>query len=79
MTLYNLKQKTKGSLYDGDFGLMKIYETIYCLLGLKIESEEKNEFIYVPQSWMASTRVNILIENKRPIYMKFIEKIPVNK
>lgn len=75
--LYNLNQKTRGSLYDGDFGLMKLYETICCLLGLKIDVENEDALYCAPQSWMASTRINILIEHKRPIYMKTIFKIPI--
>lgn len=76
-TLYNLNPKTRGSLYDGDFGLMKLYETICCLLGLKIDIEDETTLYCVPQSWMASTRTNILVENKRPIYMREITKIPI--
>ena len=77
--LYNLKQKVIGSMYNGDYGLMKIYEEeICCLFGLKVDNEN-NEFINcAPQSWMASNRTNRLIEGKRPIYMLNITAMPIS-
>ena len=76
--LYSLKEKVAGSLYNGDYGLMKIYEDdIYCLLGLKEENTNENIINCAPQSWMASNRVNKLVEYKRPIYMDKIIMIPV--
>ncbi len=80
LTLYSLKQKVAGSMYDGDYGLLRIYEDLYCLFGLKQEdiNEEKNIVYCVPQSWMASRRVNKLIEAKMPIYMNKITKLPAN-
>lgn len=70
--LYNLKSKVPGSMYNGDYGLFKIYEEIYCLFGLACE-HETNEFIHcAPQSWMASNRPNKLINGKRPIFMENI-------
>lgn len=74
--LYNLKQVPKGSMYNGDYGLLKIYEEINCLLGLKIESKDNDIINCAPQSWMASNRINKLIENKKPIYMEVIVYIP---
>ena len=75
--LYNLKEKVSGSVYNGDYGLMKIYEDgINCLLGLKEEINDDNTTICAPQSWMASKRVNKLTEFKRPIYMEKIVAIP---
>lgn len=76
--LYDLRQKTPGSMYDGDYGLLKIFEDLNCLLGLKSETK-LNDIIYcAPQSWMSSTRVNKLVENRKVIYMKDITKIPIN-
>lgn len=75
--LYDLKQKTPGSMYNGDFGLMKIYEQIYCLFGLKSESKIDNVINCAPQSWMASNRVNRIIEGKKPIYMERIYVVPL--
>lgn len=75
--LYNLKEKVPGSLYNGDYGLMKVFEdNISCLLGLKRELENDNIIYCAPQSWMASNRINRLVENKRPIYMNKIVAIP---
>lgn len=75
--LFNLKEKTPGSMYDGDFGLLKIYEELSCLLGLKINEEEVNTIYCAPQSWMVNNRPNRLVEGKRPIYMETILKIPI--
>lgn len=75
--LYNLKQKTPGSLYEGDFGLLKIYEQIYCLFCLKSENKVDNIIYCAPQSWMASNRINRLIEGKKPIYMEKIYAVPL--
>lgn len=76
--LYNLKEKVPGSLYNGDYGLMKLFEdNISCLLGLKKELEIENIINCAPQSWMASNRINRLVENKRPIYMNKIVAIPL--
>ena len=76
--LYSLKEKVSGSLYNGDYGLMKTFEDeISCLLGLKEESNINNVINCAPQSWMASNRINRLIEYKRPIYIKSITAIPI--
>lgn len=75
--LFNLKEKTPGSMYDGDFGLLKIYEELSCLLGLKVNEEEINTIYCAPQSWMVNNRPNRLVEGKRPIYMETILKIPI--
>ena len=77
ITLYDLKYKVPGSVYDGDFGLMKIYEDINCLLGLKVIARENISIICAPQSWMASKKINYLIEHKKSIYMEKIISIPV--
>lgn len=76
--LYNLKEKNPNSLYNGDFGLLKIYEQLYCLLGLKCESINGNIISCAPQSWMASNRINKLIEYKHPIFMQQISKVPIS-
>lgn len=77
-TLYNLSSKTPGSLYDGDYGLLKLYENFNCLFGLKKVEETNNQILCVPQSWMASKRVNQLIEFKKPIFMESIYVIPIS-
>ena len=76
-SLYDLKYKTPGSVYDGDFGLLKIYENISCLLGLKIVNQENTFIACAPQSWMASNKAIHLIEYKKPIYMEKIISIPI--
>ena len=70
--LYNLKQGAIGSVYDGDYGLLKILQDSYCLLGLK---EDVDNNVCHPQSWMASNRINKLAK-KPPIYYKRIIIIP---
>ncbi len=74
--LYKI-EKIPFSLYNGDYGLNKRYKNNYCLLGLKVENENKNVKFCVPQSWMASDRPNNLIYSKRFLYMKEILKIPI--
>ena len=77
--LYNLKPKTSGSLYNGDFGLLKIYEQdICCLLGLKTVIEKENIIKCNPNSWMASRRTNNIVEFRKPIYMENIIIVPAN-
>lgn len=76
-TLYNLQPKMAGSLYNGDYGLLKIYEDVNCLLGLVISDFDDKTINCSPQSWMASTKVNHLIEFKKPIFMYEIIEIPV--
>ena len=76
-TLYNLTQKKPGSMYDGDYGLLKFYdEKLCCLFGLKIDYESSEYIDCAPQSWMASNRTNRLVEGKRPMYMENISSIP---
>lgn len=75
-SLYNLQPKLKGSLYDGDFGLLRIYEDINCLLGLVINDANGITISCSPQSWMASKKVNYLIEYRHPIYSEEIISIP---
>jgi len=79
--LYNLQEKNPLSLYDGDFGLMKVYQdedinNIYCLLGIKNKFKNNNTYNCVPQSWMAGKRPNNLVQYKRPLYLHEITRIP---
>ena len=74
--LYNISEKIPFSKYNGDYGLYKPYENLFCLLGLKSEYETKRINSCAPQSWMASNRPNKLIVFKNPIYMKEIMKVP---
>lgn len=76
-SLYDLCKKTDGSMYDGDFGILKIYEDVNCLLGLKISVTEDDIIKCAPQSWMSSNKVNYLIKFKKPIYMEKIAAIPL--
>lgn len=75
-SLYNLQQKTPGSLYTGDYGLLKIYIDVNCLLGLVVNEQLETIIECSPQSWMASNRINHLIAGKRPIYLEGIITIP---
>lgn len=78
-SLYNLKPTLPYSSYDGDYGLMKMYEpNLCCLLGLKIGNAFDNKFNCSPNSWMASNRINKLVEFKRPISIQSITAIPTN-
>lgn len=86
--LYNLRIKNNPmSLYNGDFGLMKIFQKqtannkvkqIYGLLGLKNHIESEKGYNCVPQSWMADTRPNSLVQYRKPLYIKGLAKLPVN-
>lgn len=70
--LYNLKIKTKGSQYNGDYGILKIQNKMYYLLGLK-ENDIQNNIIYcAPQSWMVSRSINKIVYGRNPIYKKDI-------
>ena len=69
--LYNIKGKTPGSIYNGDYGLAATFDGINCLLGIK-EDQLLDNIIYVPQSWMSSNRPNKLIFGKKPMYFKEI-------
>lgn len=77
VALFDLSIVPRNSLYNGDFGLLKMYECdINCLLGLKKSSETEKTVNCVPQSWMANTRVIKLTEFKKPLYMENISIIP---
>ena len=75
ITLYDLKNVPKNSLYNGDYGLLKIYENLYCLLALKVDKENDNHSICAPQSWMVNKRAIQLVELKKPLYHKKIIQI----
>ncbi len=77
VSLYDLSKKTPGSVYKGNFGVLKIYQDIYCLLALIIDNQENDIIKCAPQSWMASNRINYLIRTKKQIYMERIIKIPI--
>ena len=74
--IFNLKHNMqKGSLYNGNFGLYKIFENIYCLFGLKTD-DISNDIIYCkPQSWIPDTRKHNIIEFKTPIFMKLLKSL----
>ena len=74
-----MKEKVPGSMYDGDYGLLKIYEEMYCLLGLKETEKTEDEIYCVPQSWMANNRENNLTKYKVPLYMNKIIAIPTEE
>ena len=76
--LYDLSVVPENSLYNGDFGLLKMYENdINCLLGLKKDIETITSINCAPQSWMANTRVIKLTEFKKPLYMENISIVPI--
>lgn len=77
VSLYDLSKKTVGSVYKGNFGILKIYQNVYCLLALIISTQENNIIKCAPQSWMASNRINYLIRTKKQIYMEKIIKFPI--
>ena len=78
VTLYDLTMVPPNSLYKGNYGLLKIYEYINCLLGLITNNETENTVFCSPQSWMVNTRVIQLTELKRPLYIENITFIPID-
>lgn len=77
-TLFEFREKISGSQFNGDYGILKVYEDVNCLLGLRIDSSLNDIINCIPISWMASNRSNKLVELKRPSYMKSIYAIPIN-
>ena len=75
-SLYNLRGKIPGSLYNGDYGLLEVCHKINCLLALACESKNEKAINCAPQSWMASNRTNKILEHKSPLYIKNIYTIP---
>lgn len=79
VSLYDLSIVPKNSLYDGDYGIFKVYEDdISCLLGLKSDIVKEEVIYCAPQSWMADKRSNVLTKNKKPLYMSVIVPVSVN-
>ena len=80
-TLYNFKIQSKVnpySNYEGDFALTKTYQyDIFCLLGLKIDTIHDKYLSCVPNSWMASRRINQLVEFRKASYMDKIIAVPI--
>lgn len=76
-SLYNLQKSVNGSIYDGDYGVLKIYKDVKCFLGLKISKQRNNIIECAPQSWMSHSKVIYLIKFKKPIYMEEIITIPL--
>jgi len=75
--LYDISGYTPGSVYDGDYGLFKIFDNNNCLLGLKADEINDKCIKCIPQSWMASSRINNLTKNKKIVYINKIEAIPL--
>ena len=78
VSFFEFREKVPGSQFNGDYGILKIYEDVNCLLGLKKDSSVNEITKAIPNSWMASNRSNKLIEFKRPSYIKSICAIPKN-
>ena len=76
-SLLSLKVVPPGSSYKGDFGLLKIYEDLNCLLCLKIVEETDNVIICSPQSYMVDKRILQITEFKMPQYIENIIPIPI--
>lgn len=80
-SLYNFKiSNSLGpySNYDGDFALTKTYEhDTFCLLGLKIDSMYDKYLFCVPNSWMASHRINKLVQFRKSSYINKIITVPI--
>ena len=76
VTFYEFREQIPGSQFNGDYGVLKIYEELNCLLGLRINKMINNITNSIPISWMASNRSNKLVEFKRPSYINSITAIP---
>ncbi len=64
-------------MYKGDFGLLKIYENLNCLLCLKCTEETDKIINCAPQSYMVDRRLLQITEFKLPLYIDNIIPIPV--
>lgn len=73
--LFDTKEKNDGSLIDGEYGLLKIYEDIYCFLGLKIDYEKEERICCVPQTWFSDRKAYKRVVGKRPLYFNNISKV----
>lgn len=80
-SLYNFKIQGKlnsYSNYDGDFALTKTYQyDIFCLLGLKVDTTYNKYLSCIPNSWMASHRINKLVEFRKASYTDKITAVPI--
>lgn len=75
-SLYDIRGKNDGSLINGDFGLLKIYEDIYCFLGLKkIDVPRSENLVCTPITWIADRKAYKRVANKKPLYISYISKI----
>jgi len=75
-SLYDIRGKNDGSLINGDFGLLKIYEDIYCFLGLKkIDVPTSENLVCTPITWIADRKAYKRVTNKKPLYISYISKI----
>ena len=75
-SLYDIRGKNDGSLINGDFGLLKIYEDIYCFLGLKkIAVPTSENLVCTPITWIADRKAYKRVANKKPLYIRYISKI----
>lgn len=77
ISLFDLKIVPIGSQFKGDFGILKVYENLSCLLALKCDYEADLTINCAPQSWMADRRSIQLTEFKKPIYMENISNVPI--
>ena len=77
--MYNLKERRPNSLYNGDFGLLKEYENLRCLLGLKEIFRDGKIISCSPQSWIVDDKEINLIKNRPSHYLKGIIAIPANE
>jgi hypothetical protein len=60
----NMDERVKDkSVFDGDYGLSNKFSVFFCLLGVKLDNNNKFN-IYAPQSWMADKDKSRIIENK---------------
>lgn len=73
--LFDTKGRNDGSLIDGEYGLLKIYENIYCFLGLKIDNEKEDRIYCAPQTWFADRKAYKRVAGKKPLFVNNISKI----
>lgn len=73
--LYDTREKNAGALFDGEFGLFKVYEEIHCFLGLKKNDEINSNVYCVPQTWISDRKAYKKVIGKKPLYINSISKI----
>lgn len=54
--LFDIRGSNDGSLIKGEYGLLKIYEDVYCFLGLKVDNENDNATHCVPLTWISDRK-----------------------